>query len=300
MSSFSNGRYILQNRQDKIMGNIEYCEYLFKTADNSNLYRQSWRSTHLLGVVVIVHGYAEHSGRYQWAALQLVDRGFAVYTFDLRGHGKSSGARNIVRSYDECLTDLATFIQQVKLKEPNQPLFLFGHSFGGTIAALFAIRSQSLLNGLVLSSAFFGANRHISMLTLQLIMLIGHLLPRFPTLFLDSQTLSRDLDVVAIYEADLLVGRGRMPARTLSEMLKATAEIQSRTNEIELPLLILHGTEDCLVSMEGSKSFYLSVGSKDKSIELYDGFYHELLNEPEKIRVLSGIEVWLHKHLSIA
>jgi acylglycerol lipase len=282
------------------MGNIDYCEYLFKTANNTSLYGQSWRPTHSLGVVVIVHGYAEHSGRYQWAALQFVDRGFTIYTFDLRGHGKSSGARNIVRSYDDCLTDLATFIQQVKLKEPDKPLFLFGHSFGGTIAALFAIRSQPLLNGLVLSSAFFGANRHISKLSLRLLMLVGHLFPKFPTLFLDSQTLSRDLGVVEIYKADLLVGSGRMPARTLSEMLKATAEIQDRTNEIELPLLVLHGTADRLVSMEGSKNFYLNVGSKDKSIELYDGCYHELLNEPEKVQILSNIEVWLREHLPTA
>ena len=282
------------------MGNIDYREYLVKTADNSNLYGQSWRSTHLLGIVVIVHGYAEHSGRYQWAALQLVDRGFAIHTFDLRGHGKSSGARNIVRSYDECLTDLATFIHQVKLNEPNKPLFLFGHSFGGTIAALFTIRYKPLLTGLVLSSAFFGTNRHISALQLRLIMLVGHLLPKFPTLFLESQTLSRDPEVVAIYEADLLIGRERMPARTLAEMLKATAEIQSRTNEIELPLLVLHGTEDRLVSMEGSKNFYSGVGSKDKSIELYDGLYHELLNEPEKVQILSDIEVWLRQHLPTA
>jgi len=281
------------------MGDIDYCEYLFKSTDNSKLYGQSWRPQYLLGVVVIVHGYAEHSGRYQWAALQLMDRGFAVHAFDLRGHGKSSGARNIVRSSDDCLTDLATFIQQVKLKEPNKPLFIFGHSFGGTIAALFTIRYKPLLNGLVLSSTFFGMNRHISTLSSRLIMLVGHLLPKFPTLLLDSQTLSRDLDVVEIYEADLLVDRGRMPARTLAEILKATAEIQSRTNEIELPLLVLHGTEDRLVSMEGSKNFYLSVGSKDKSIELYDGFYHELLNEPEKVQILSGIEVWLRQHLPI-
>ena len=282
------------------MGNIDYCEYLFKTANNTNLYGQSWRPTHSLGVIVIVHGYAEHSGRYQWAALQFVERGFAIHTFDLRGHGKSSGARNLMRSYDDCLTDLATFIQQVKLKEPNKPLFLFGHSFGGTIAALFAIRFQSLLNGLVLSSGFFGVNRHISKLSLRLLMLVGYLFPKFPTLFLDSQTLSRDLGVVEIYKADLLVGRGRMPARTLAQMLKATAEIQDRTNEIELPLLVLHGTADRLVSMDGSKNFYLNVGSKDKSIELYDGCYHELLNEPEKVQILSGIEVWLRQHLPTA
>jgi acylglycerol lipase len=281
------------------MGNIDYCEYLFKIADNSNLYGQSWRSTHLVGVIVIVHGYAEHSGRYQWAALQLVNRGFAIYTFDLRGHGKSSGKRNIVRSFDDYLTDLETFLEQVKLKEPNKPLFLFGHSLGGTIAALFTIRHKPLLSGLVVSSAFLEVNRDISKLVLRLIMLVSHLLPKIPTIFLDSQTLSRDLEVVEIYKDDLLVSRGRMPARTLAEMLKATAEIQSRINEIELPLLVLHGTEDRLVSMEGSKNFYLGVGSKDKSIELYDGLYHELLNEPERVQILSDIEVWLHKHLPL-
>jgi acylglycerol lipase len=279
------------------MGNIDYNEYLFKTTDRASLYGQSWQPTHSVGVVIIVHGYAEHSGRYQWVALQLVDRGFAIYTFDLRGHGKSSGTRNIVRSYNDCLTDLEFFTQQVKLKEPNKPLFLFGHSFGGTIATLFAIRYKLLLNGLVLSSTFFETNRHISRLSLQLIMLLGHLLPKIPTLFLDSKTLSRNLEVVEIYEADLLVDRGRIPARTLAEMLKATVEIQSRAPEIELPLLLLHGTEDRLVSMEGSKKFYSVVGSKDKSIELYDGFYHELLNEPEKVQILSGIEIWLRKHL---
>jgi acylglycerol lipase len=103
------------------MGNICYREDLFKIGDRY-LYGQSWRSTDLRAVVVIVHGYAEHSGRYQWAALELVNRGFAVYAIDLRGHGKSSGAGYFVPSFDDYLSDLATFLQQVKLKEPNKPL----------------------------------------------------------------------------------------------------------------------------------------------------------------------------------
>ncbi len=277
------------------MGNICYCENLFKIGDRY-LYGQSWRSIDLRAVVVIVHGYAEHSGRYQWAALELVNRGFAVYAFDLRGHGKSSGAGYFVPSFDDYLSDLATFLQQVKLKEPNKPLFLFGHSMGGTIAALLAIRHKPLLTGLVLSSAVL-ANRNLSKLLLRIIMLVSHLLPKFPTLLLDSDTISRDRNVVEIYENDPLVDRGRMPARTLAEMLKAIAEIQSRMNELELPLLILHGTEDRLVNIEGSENFYLGVSSQDKSIELYDGLYHELLNEPEKMQILSDIEEWLLKHL---
>jgi acylglycerol lipase len=286
-------------RSEKVMSYIYYDEEILESTDNFNLYSQSWRSTNSVAVVVVVHGYAEHSGRYQWAALKLVDRGFAFYTFDLRGHGRSLGARNIMPSFDDYLADLATFLERVKLKEPNKPIFLFGHSMGGTIAALFAIRQKPLISGLILSSAIL-VNRDISTLLLRTTILVGHLLPKFPILSLDSQMISRNPKVIKIYEADSLVYHGRMPARTLLGIIRAIVEIQSRANELELPLLILHGTEDRLVSIEGSKILYSYVSSKDKSIELYDGLYHELLNEPERVQILSDIELWLSNHLPIS
>jgi acylglycerol lipase len=278
------------------MSDIDYREYLFKIADHSELYARSWRPINSLGVIVIVHGYAEHSGRYKWAALQLADRGFAVYTFDLRGHGKSSGLRNMVQSFDDYLTDLAAFLEKVKSEEPNKPLFLFGHSLGGAIAALFTIRYKPLLSGLITSSAFL-ANRDIPGVLVQLVILLGRLMPRLPTMFLDAETLSRDPEVVDIYKADLLIGSGTIGARTIAKVLKAIVEISNRMNEIELPLLVLHGTEDRSADIKGSRRIYAGVSSKDKSIKLYDGLYHELLNEPEKMEVLSDIDVWLHKHL---
>lgn len=278
------------------MSDIDYREYLFKTADCSKLYRQSWRPTNSVGIVVIVHGYAEHSGRYQWTALQLVDQGFSVYTFDLRGHGKSSGVRKMVR-FNDYFADLAAFLKEIKQEEPDKPLFLFGHSLGGAITALFTIRHKPLLNGLIISSAFLRTSRNISGLLLQLVILVGRLIPKLPTVFLDSQTISRDPEVVEIYKADLLIGHGRIAAQTLAEIFKAIAEIQSRMNEIELPLLVMHGVADRLANVEGSKTIYSGVSSKDKSIKLYDGMHHELLNEPEKMQVLSDINLWLRKHL---
>lgn len=276
--------------------NIDYHEYLFQAPDSAKLYAQSWRPTKSIGVIVIVHGYAEHSGRYQWTALQLVGRGFAVYMFDLRGHGKSAGTRNIMKSFDSYLTDLAAFLDQVKLEEPNKPLFLFGHSLGGAVAALFIIRYKPLLSGLITSSAFL-ANRDIPKILVQLVILVGYLMPRLPTMFLDGRTLSRNKEVVDIYKADLLVGSGWIGARTIAKVLKAIVEISDRMDEIEIPLLVMHGTEDRSADIEGSKRIYAGVNSKDKSIKLYDGFYHELLNEPERMQVLSDIDVWLRKHL---
>jgi acylglycerol lipase len=278
------------------MSDIDYCEYLFETLDCSKLYSQSWRSTNSIGVIVIVHGYAEHSGRYQWAALQLAERGFAIYTFDLRGHGKSSGARHMVQ-LDTYLEDLEAFVEHVKLKESNKPVFLLGHSLGGAITALFTIRYKPLLSGLIMSSTFLGTGRDVSGLLLQLVILVGRLTPRLPTVLLDARTVSRDPEVVKSYEADLLIGHGRIAAQTLAEIFKAIAEIKSRVGAIELPLLVLHGVADRLANVEGSKRIYSGVSSKDKSIKLYDGMHHELLNEPEKLQVLSDIDLWLRKHL---
>jgi acylglycerol lipase len=278
------------------MNNADYHEYLFKTADQE-LCARSWRPTNSAGTIIIVHGYAEHSGRYQWAAKQLVDRNFAVYAFDLRGHGKSSGVRNMVQSFDDYLTDLAAFLEKIKSEEPNKPLFLFGHSLGGAITALFTIRYKPSLSGLITSSAFL-ANRYIPEILVQLAILVGRLMPRLPTMFLDAKTLSRDPEIIDIYKADLLINSGKIGARTIAKVLKALVEISNRMSEIEVPLLVLHGTADKSADIEGSKRFFAGVSSKDKSIKLYDGFYHELLNEPEKMQVLSDINIWLHKHLA--
>lgn len=282
--------------QDKIMNDIDYREYLFKIDDHSELYARTWRPINSLGAIVIVHGYAEHGGRYQWAALQFVDRGFAVYAFDLRGHGKSSGLRNIVQSFDDYITDLAAFLEKVKSEQPNKPLFLFGHSLGGAIVALFTIRYKPELSGLITSSAFL-ANRDIPSILVQLVVLVGRLMPKLPTMFLDAKTLSRDPEVVDIYKTDPLIGSGQIAAWSIARVLQAIVEISNRMNEIEVPLLILHGTADKSADIKGSKRIYAGVSSKDKSIKLYNGLYHELLNEPEKLEVLSDINVWLHKHL---
>jgi acylglycerol lipase len=280
------------------MDEIQYRQDFFQTTDNLRLYEQSWRPSNLKAIVVIVHGYAEHSQRYAWVATQLVDRGFAVYTFDLRGHGKSEGERCFVESFDRYLTDLEVFLTRVKVKEPNHPIFLLSHSMGGTISSLFIIRQQPKLGGVILSSSFLGIGNHIPLILVRAMILIGRLLPKLPTLRLDSRGISRDPDRVRAYETDPLICHKPILARTLAEILKAISEINSRSNEIKLPLLILHGTGDRLVTMEGSKRLYAKAKSQNKSLKLYEGFYHELLNEPEKVEVVSVITIWLQKQLS--
>lgn len=275
-------------------------EGFFKVADNLELYEQCWRPEDPIAAVVVVHGYAEHSGRYGWVASQLVTQGFAVYAFDLRGHGNSPGDRVFVRSFDDYFADLEIFLQRIQTKEPGKPLLLLGHSMGGAISALFTIRKKPGLHGLVLSSAALATSDDISPLLARVAPVISWLLPKLPTVLLDSSAISRDPEVVRRYKTDSLIYQGRIPARTSAEILRAIAEIQSRAHEMDLPLLLLHGTADRLTNVEGSKTVYANASAKDKSLKLYNGFYHELLNEPERAQVLSDITSWLRGRLPAA
>jgi acylglycerol lipase len=282
-----------------MMERDRHFEGFFKTADSLELYEQFWRPQDPIAAVVVVHGYAEHSGRYQWVASQLVAQGVAVYAFDLRGHGKSPGDRVFVRSFDEHFTDLNIFLQRVQDREPGKPLILLGHSMGGAIAALFTIRYRPALQGLVLSSAALATSDDISPLLVWIAPVISWLLPKLPTVLLDSRAISRDPEVVNRYRTDPLIYQGRIPARTSAEILRAIAEIQSRAHELDLPLLLLHGTADRLTHVEGSKTVYAKASARDKVLQLYDGFYHELLNEPERAQILSDITAWLRERVPV-
>jgi acylglycerol lipase len=269
----------------------------FSTIDSLTLYAQSWQPAMPIGVVVLVHGYAEHSDRYQWFASRLVEQGFAVYAFDLRGHGRSPGRRGFVDSFADYLADLATFLQRVQSQAADKPIFLFGHSLGGAIATLFTLRYRPDLRGLISSSAVLTVDRDRSSFPIRLMQAIGHWLPRLPTLKLDSRAISRDPAIVSRYQTDPWVYHGRFPARTLAEILKAIDEIQTRAGELQVPLLILHGTYDRLTQVGGSQTLYAGAGSADKTLKLYDGFYHELLNEPEKDKICADIVAWMRERL---
>jgi alpha-beta hydrolase superfamily lysophospholipase len=279
---------------------MHHHEDFFETTSNLRLYEQSWRLENPAAIIVIVHGYGEHSGRYCWVASQLVCQGLAVYTFDLRGHGKSEGERGFVESFDDYLRDLEFFLHRVKAREPGKPLFLLGHSMGGTISTLFVIRQQPALSGLVVSSAVLGISSHIPLMLVRAMIGVGQLVPKLPTIRIDTCKISRAQEIVRAYETDPLVYHRRIPARTLVEILKAIFEIQSHAFEIGLPLLIQHGTDDQIVTVEGSQQLYASVQSDNKYLKLYNHCYHELLNEPEKVLVLSNIATWIQKLFSVS
>jgi len=277
--------------------NVIHSESVFSAADGYQLREQSWLpDADPKAIVAIIHGYAEHSDRYAHVADYLAAAGYGVLSFDLRGHGKSDGKNTHVGSFDEYLADVDIFLTRIRQSFPGKKLFLLGHSMGGAIASLYVITRQPDLAGLLLSGALVKISDDISPLLVKLSGFIGKILPKLPTIKLDSKAISSDPDVVRRYETDPLIYRGGIPARTGAEMNRAATRIQSDMEAIKLPVLIMHGTADRLSDPAGSQQLHDRVASTDKTLKLYPEFFHEIMNEPEKKQVLADIAAWLKQH----
>lgn len=270
-------------------------EGTFETGDGLQLFRRSWLPGHK-SAVVLVHGYAEHSGRYDHVARELVISGHAVHAFDLRGHGRSEGKRVYIRSIDEHVDDLTRFIASVREHHPDIPIYLLGHSMGGLIVASYLLKRQSDVAGATLSGALLKSARGLARIGQGVLSLVGRLVPKLPLSKLSSPHISHDAAVVAAYDNDPLVFRGRVPAGTVAALIRAMQAAEATPESITLPLLLLHGTADLLTDPEGSKALYDGAGSTDKTLKLYDGLYHEIFNEPEKQRVIGDVVSWLNDH----
>jgi acylglycerol lipase len=271
-------------------------ERMFTAIGGRRLFERSWLpDSNPKAAVIIVHGYAEHSGRYQHVAERLVDNGYAVHAFDLSGHGRSDGGRAFVRSLDEHVADLRSFVARVRQEEPRLPLFLLGHSMGGTVVAMFLASGEPLLRGAILSGAGLKLPGGPARIVETLLSILGKLAPKWPLGKLRSEEISRDPAVVSSYDSDPLVYRGRMRAGTAAALIRAVHTVASRMNRITVPLLLLHGTADKLTDPDGSRELYKRANSRDKTLKLYGGFYHEVFNEPEKEQVLNDVVQWLHE-----
>lgn len=266
----------------------------FQGGGGVRLFEQSWRpGSEGKAVVVIMHGLKDHSSRYAAFAEELVARGYAVYAFDLRGHGYSEGRRVWVDSFEEFVTDLDLFVRRVREREPGKPVFLFGHSMGGAITATFALRRKPDVSGIVLSGAALQVTSDLSAFKIKATRWFGRSNPRLAVFKLPDEDFSRDPKMVAALHDDPAVYHGAGPAHTASELLGAIDHIQQHMEDLELPLLALHGTQDKLTNPDGSKALVSRARATDKTLKLYPGVYHDLLHEPEQAQVRSDITAWL-------
>lgn len=247
----------------------------------------TWETESPRAVVVIVHGLAEHIGRYQWVGDQLADRGIAAIGADLRGHGQSEGRPLRISSFDEYVDDAAAMVAAAQEKWPGVPLFVLGHSMGGLVT--FTAGAQGRLGpakGVILSAPLVAPGEPVPTPLLAVINVVGRFAPGMPLQKLKAAQVSRDPEVVKAYDSDPLVNRSALPAGLMKALLAAMQQIPALAPGFELPVLIMHGSDDAMVDVDGSRDLVDQIGSADKKLTVYPGLFHEILNEPEKPTVL--------------
>ncbi len=278
---------------------MQHFDGTFSGCDRLSLYYQSWQPDTLpRATLAIVHGLGSHSGCLRRAAVQLVAAGYSVYAFDLRGHGRSQGQRAYLNTWAEYREDLRTFLAVLQTHQVEPPIFLWGHSLGGTIVLDFALRHPASIRGLIVTAPALGKVQ-----VPRIKMLIGQVLsriwPRFSlTAGLDQSGSSRDAAVLADYAQDPL--RHQCGTARLATEFMATANwVQTHARELQVPLLIMHGTADRITDPDGSAAFFAAVTCADKAYRSYPDSYHDLYADLNAAEVLADVKQWLNQHLPL-
>lgn len=246
----------------------------------------------------IVHGVKSHSGYYFWAAEQLTAKGFAVYALDLHGRGRSEGDRFYLEQMADYVDDADTLVTLAKSRHPSIPFYLLGHSAGGVISSVYTLEHQAKLSGLICES--FAFQVYAPDFALTVLKGLSHVAPHLHVLDLKSEDFSRDPAAVKAMNDDPLIAGEVQPTNTVAELARADDRLKREFPLITLPLLILHGTADKVTKPGGSQFFYDTAGSLDKTLELYEGHAHDLLNDVGREQVMSDIVRWVEARLSAA
>ena len=256
---------------------------------------RNWLIDNPKATILLVHGYGEHSGRYEETASKLNAAGYSVYSYDRRGEGQSDGLKGHVQSINNHVADLIEIKMRVDVKGK---FFLMAHSLGGLVSMTYLLDHKPTdIDGVVLSSPFIKIDDGTAPLLQKLAGIIAAIFPKLPTIGLDVNLISRDPKEVEKYVKDPLVYHGKTNAKTGYEMIKAIKHVQSKFSEFELPFIILHGSEDKLADPQGSKWLYERSASKDKKLTILEGLYHETMREPEKEQFFDGVLDWLRQRV---
>jgi len=264
----------------------------FKTADGLNIFTRSWKPEGTpRAVIALVHGFNAHSGYMIWPGEQFAAHGLAAYALDLRGRGRSDGERFFIEKFSDYTGDVDQLVEIARAENPGLPVYVLGHSAGGVIASTYVFEHQDTIAGLICES--FALDVGIPDVAALLIKGISHLSPHLHIFTLKNEIFSRDPEAVAAMNADPLIKGESQPAETSAELIKAAEALKENMKQFQRPVLIIHGTADKATRYQGSQLFYDNAGSTDKTLKLYEGHYHDLLNDVGKEGVMADIQTWL-------
>ena len=274
-------------------------KWRFKSQDGLELFAHAFPAKdEPKAVICIVHGHGEHIERYEHVAHALNQAGYSVIGYDHRGHGQSEGPRGHIPSYDLLLDDLSRFRKEVNDYYPDLPHFIWGHSMGGNVVLNYILRHNPPTKGVIATGPWLKLAFEPPAIQLFLGKMMDKIKPDFTQeTNLDTAALARDPDVVRAYEEDSLV-HGKASARLIVEMLANGDYALEHASELKAPTLLMHGGADRVTSAEASKTFAANAPADKLTLKIWDGFYHELHNEPEKDEVFKTIIEWMDARLA--
>jgi alpha-beta hydrolase superfamily lysophospholipase len=248
-------------------------------------------------VVVLSHGLGEYARRYDHVAQRFGEAGLVTYALDHRGHGRSGGKRMLVRDITEYTGDFDTLVGIAKREHPALKCIVLGHSMGGGIVFAYGVERPDNYDLMVLSGPAVAAQDLVHPAMALVAKGLGALVPGLPVQELDESLISRDPAVVEAYRTDPLVYHGRVPAGVGRALLQVGETMPQRAPALTAPLLVVHGSDDGLIPVDGSRRLVDCVGSTDVELKVYPGLYHEVFNEPEHDQVLDDVVSWITKRL---
>lgn len=267
-------------------------ERTVQNRDGQRIFVRAWRPVSApRAIVVICHGVNSHSGHYLWAAEQFVADGLAVHALDLRGRGRSEGERLLIRTAAEYVDDLATVIRHAKAQDPGLPVFLLGHSAGGVVSSAYVLDNAPELAGFICES--FAFQVYAPDFALALLKALSGVIPRAPVLRLPNKAFSRDPAWVAQLDADPLIANETQPCATVAALVRAGDRLRASFGQVTLPLFVLHGDADKATRPSGSRLFHAKAGSIDKTLRIYEGHAHDLLNDIGRETVVADMKAWI-------
>lgn len=250
-----------------------------------------------LANVVLLHGYGDHCSRYAWVMDKFNEAGMAVYAYDQRGHGRSPGKRAYIHRFEYFLDDLDAFMGHVGRDLSAAPVFIMGHSMGGMVLARYAQTRKLDVRGLIFSSPFLAFSESTPEFLLALGPYIAKVVPWLPIGAVDNSGLSRDPAVLEETDKDPFAYHGRVAARTGAEFYRIIHDIENDLPRIAVPFLVMHGSDDSIVSPTGSQALHDKAGARDKTLRIFDGGFHELFNDLDKEEFMMEIVTWIKARL---
>ncbi|KAM8829724.1 monoglyceride lipase isoform 1-T1 [Synchiropus picturatus] len=270
-------------------------------ADGQHLFCRYWEPDSTpRALAFISHGAAEHTGPYDEIGQKLKEMSVLAFGHDHVGHGQSEGGRLEIKDFHIFVRDLLQHVDLMKSRHPGLPVFIVGHSMGGAISILSACERQSDFAGLVLIGPLVNVSAEMATpFKVFVVKVMSVLAPNLPIGSIESKLVSREPKAVAQFESDELVYKGRMRVSFGMQLMAACASISEKMSSMTFPFYILHGSDDKLCDIEGSKSLHEKAASKDKKIKIYEGAYHVLHHELPEVSesVLKEITSWISERI---